>query len=162
MKNKKKQNHELSGRSMIEIVGVLAVMGLITAGAFVLIQSGMASQKRNRASDEFANIVANVRALFAESEDVNSLPTSVTEGTQLLSALHISSTTPFGGNTTYSVVKGTSEHGSGDYSFDAGKYFVVKLTGLEEEDCWALVSKTWSQAFDESCENNVLSIYYAK
>ena len=166
MSTKKKRNNKIasndSGRSMVEIVGVLAVMGLITAGAFVLITSSMASQKRNRAADDFANIVQNIRGLFAEADNVSNLPTSVSEGTSLLNALHISSKTPFGGNTTYSVVKGTEEHNGGSYTFQADDYFIIKLTGLDDEDCWALVARSWGQAFDESCEGNVLSIYYSK
>ena len=58
----KKQNkkHE-SGRSMIEMVGVLAVMGLITAAAFVLITSAMRSQKLSRADDDISALAAGVR-----------------------------------------------------------------------------------------------------
>jgi len=162
-KNIKKTAIDDSGRSMVEMIGVLAVMGLITAGAFVLITGGMASQKRNRTSDDFANIAANIRGLFVEADDFSSLPTSTTQGTALLNALQISSKTPFGGNTTYSVVKGTEEHGSGDYSnIKPDDYFIIKMSGLSEDDCWALVSRSWGQAFDESCEGNVLSIYYLK
>ena len=63
-----------SGRSMVEIVGVLGVMGLISVAAFVLIRSGMASQKRSRAADEVATLVASARALSAEREDFSNLP----------------------------------------------------------------------------------------
>ena len=35
-----------SGRSMIEMVGVLAIMGMLTAGAFVLISLGINRQKQ--------------------------------------------------------------------------------------------------------------------
>ena len=55
---KKQSKKPESGRSMIEMVGVLAVMGLISAGAFVLLRSGMSSQKRNRIQDEIGNIAS--------------------------------------------------------------------------------------------------------
>ena len=67
MKKQIKKQH--SGRSMIEMVGVLAVMGLITAGAFVLISSASASSKRNRATDDIMEIAAGVRSVYVEHND---------------------------------------------------------------------------------------------
>ena len=61
MRNKKNQE---SGRSMIEMVGVLAVMGLITAGAFALISSAISSQKLSTLDDDVGAIVSGVRLLY--------------------------------------------------------------------------------------------------
>ena len=147
---------------MVEMVGVLAVMGLITAGAFVLITGSMASQKRSRMSDDVANIAQNVRGLFVEADDFSGLPTSTSQGTSLLNAMHISSKTPFGGNTTYSVIKGNADYNDGNHEFNAGEYFIVQALGLDEEDCWTLAARSWGQAFNGSCSGNVLSVYYSK
>ena len=62
----KKSEH---GRSMIEMVGVLAVMGLITAAAFVLITSALRSQKLTRVNDDVAAIAAGVRLVYANKPD---------------------------------------------------------------------------------------------
>lgn len=146
-----------SGRSMIEMVGVLAVMGLITAGAFVLIRSGMSSQRRNRAVTEVANIAAIIREAYAEATNLDVLPDGADAGTTLLEHLSVTTTTPFGTNTTYSVIRSDNE-GYNDVKAD----FAVLMSGLADEDCFALSERTWSQAVDASCENGVVSIYFVK
>jgi type II secretory pathway pseudopilin PulG len=141
---------------MIEMVGVLAVMGLITAGAFVLIQSGMKSQKRNRAVTEVANIVAIIRDTYAEAPNLSMLG-DWSRGVDLLHNLGVMTTTPFGTNTTYSVVSSNHE-GYNDVQAD----FAVQMRGLEEEDCMALSERTWSQAVDASCESGVVTLYFPR
>ena len=132
-----------SGRSMVEMVGVLAVMGLITAGAFVLLRSGMASQKRNRVQDEIANIVSTIRTLSAGSNTFSNLATdgaSDAAGKTLLSNLRVSTATPFGGTTYYTI----------RYASGSPSQFTVKLMGLEAEDCKALKASAWSDAVSNS------------
>ena len=73
MKQIKKTKKQESGRSMIEMVGVLAVMGLITAGAFVLISSAMKSQKTSRLDDDVSAIVAGVRLLYNSADNFSGL-----------------------------------------------------------------------------------------
>ena len=133
-----KKNQE-SGRSMVEMVGVLAVMGLITAGAFVLMRSGMASQKRNRAQDEIANIVSTIRTLSAGGDDFSNLATdgaSDAAGTALLNNLRVSTATPFGGTSAYTV----------RYAAGTPGQFAVKITNLARQDCNALKVSAWSDA----------------
>ena len=145
------KNHE-SGRSMIEIVGVLAVMGLITAGAFVLIRSGGAAQKRSRAMDEVAAIAENIRGLYAEADDFSDLTDNTTQGTALIDALYLNKTTPFGANTTYTVVKNSDASG-----------FVVKLIGLADEDCNGLAAAAWQNASGAAeCVKGIVSVPFSK
>jgi type II secretory pathway pseudopilin PulG len=132
-----------SGRSMVEMVGVLAVMGLITAGAFVLMRSGMATQKRNRAQDEIANIVSTVRTLSAGGEDFSNLATdgaSDDAGSALLANLRISTATPFGGTSAYTV----------RYASGTPTQFSVKITNLARQDCNALKASAWADAVADS------------
>ncbi|MCQ2572054.1 MAG: hypothetical protein MJ165_03620, partial [Alphaproteobacteria bacterium] len=131
MKNSRK--HE-SGRSMIEMVGVLAVMGLITAGAFVLISNASASQRRNRVIDDVMNIATGVRSLYAEHETfpVEAKMVSAT----ILSALSISPTSPY--NTTYTVTR------AGDTTF------TVTVPDMNYNDCSALEIKNWKDAVSKT------------
>lgn len=142
-----------SGRSMVEIVGVLAVMGLITAGAFVLIRGGSAAQKRSRAMDDVAVIAENIRGLYAESDDFKDLTDNVAKGTALIDALYLNTTTPFGGKTRYTVVRTDDAQG-----------FIVKLIGLEREDCNGLAAAAWSNSNGPAkCDNKgVVSVVFGK
>ena len=49
-----------SGRSMIEMLGVLAIMGGITVGAIGIISSAMRTQKRSTVNDDVIQMVAGV------------------------------------------------------------------------------------------------------
>ena len=141
-----------SGRSMIEIVGVLGVMGLITAGAFVLIRSGSATQKLNRVKDDVAMIAENIRGVYAESDDFSGLTDVDAEGTALIDALYLNTTTPFGQNTKYSVVRDNTAKG-----------FVVKLSGLTSQDCNALAKFAWpNSTTGATCNNGVVSVTFSK
>ena len=145
----KKYNRTESGRSMVEMVGVLSVMGLITAGAFVLVGNGQRSQKISRTDDEVANIAANVRTLFAESSDFSKLPSTLDKGTKLLTALSLPTSTPFGG--TYSVTSGKDK-----------TTFVVVISDLSETNCKVLENRGWSDAKGVSCEKTTLSVTFGK
>lgn len=124
--NKKQQ----SGRSMIEMVGVLAVMGLITAGAFVLISNASASQRRNRVIDDVMNIATGVRSLYAEHDTFPA--TEKMDGAKILSALSISPTSPY--NTTYEVAR------------ESDTTFKVTVPDMNYNDCSALSIKKWKDA----------------
>ena len=133
IKKKKKQQ---SGRSLIEMIGVLSIMGLITAGAFVLISSASSSQKRNRVIDDMVEITTGARSLYAEYD---ALPTI--NSTTLLAALGKSTKGPYSGS-TYSVARVSDTT------------FSVKLTGLPDSDCSALGLKEWKIATAHSCDKD--------
>lgn len=135
-----------SGRSMLEIIGVMGIMGLITAGAFVLIRSGRETQRRSAINDTVSSIVTGIRTLYADYDDLSSL-----DGTKALSALSISTTGPNG--VTYSVEKVTGNN----------KQFQVEITNLSDDDCTVLEAKAWSGSVDgASCSSTTLTIKYNK
>jgi type II secretory pathway pseudopilin PulG len=126
---KKTNKKQQSGRSMIEMVGVLAVMGLITAGAFVLISSASSSSKRNRAVDDIMEIAAGVRSVYAEHDDFS----GGIDG-KILTAINKSDKGPYSGS-TYSVAANT----------DTTK-FDVKLTNVPAKDCNGLKIRGFKDA----------------
>ena len=150
-----------SGRSMVEMVGVLAIAGLITAGAFVLIRAGLSSQKRSRAADEVATIVASVRSLSAEREDFANLPKygefkcEKTE-TGPLAAAMLGGTgavaTPFDSNSCYYVSQ----------VFKQPTRFQVVLINIPDNDCTVLASRAWAESQSVKCEKGSLLITYGK
>jgi len=139
---KTNKKHE-SGRSMIEMVGVLAVMGLITAAAFVLITSAMSSQRISRIDDDVSSIVQGVRLLYNPSDNFAGLSDS--GALQVLG--YKDAKNPYGGDyqlesldtaTTYNT---DGSYAAGTLSGDAR--FAVKLTGLGENVCKTLVNRNW-------------------
>jgi len=126
---KKQTKKQQSGRSMIEMVGVLAVMGLITAGAFVLISSASSSQKRNRATDDIMEIAAGVRSVYAEHDNFGTAIDS-----NILAAINKGTTGPYSGS-AYSVAIGS-----------VNTQFVVTLTNVPAKDCNGLKIRGFKDA----------------
>ena len=121
-----------SGRSMVEIVGVLAMMALMTVGAFVLIRNGMATQKRNTVIDDVSKIVTGIRTLYAEHDDLSKLKD---KGDDALAALEISTSGPYE-NSVYSVNKDSSDNSR----------FVITIKNLPKRDCVVLATKKWPES----------------
>ncbi|MBR3510624.1 MAG: type II secretion system protein [Alphaproteobacteria bacterium] len=118
-----------SGRSMIEMIGVLAIMGIITAGAFVLISTAINTQKRSRVTDDVTAIVSGVRNLLGEYEDFSNIDNSTIFG-----AIAMSNKNPYGG--TYELAVNPANY----------RQFIVKVNGLSKTDCEGLVTKAWSDS----------------
>ncbi len=149
-----------SGRSMIEMIGVLAIMAIITAGAFALISTAFHTQKRARVTDDVANIVSGVRSLLGEYDDFSNIDNSTIFG-----AIAVSNKNPYGG--TYELAVDASN----------SRRFVVSINGLSKSDCESLKIKAWTDSigYEESnhkesgakatCvdgNNNVVSIIYGE
>ena len=118
-----------SGRSMIEMIGVLAIMGIITAGAFVLISTAINTQKRSRVTDDVTAIVSGVRNLLGEYDDFSNIDNSTIFG-----AIAMSNKNPYGG--TYELAVNPANY----------RQFIVKVNGLSKTDCEGLVTKAWSDS----------------
>ena len=151
--------HE-SGRSMIEMIGVLAIMGIITAGAFVLISTAINTQKRSRVTDDVTAIVSGVRSLLGDYDDFSNIDNSTIFG-----AISMSNKNPYGGTYELSVNPANS------------RQFIVKITGLTKTDCEGLVTKAWSDSVGyissghkesgasgncKTGDNNVVSVTYGE
>lgn len=159
MKQKKQTKKQESGRSMIEMVGVLAVMGLITAGAFVLITSAMSSQKISRVDDDVSAIVAGARLLYNGQTDFTGLSDNAL---QVMGFSNVKN--PWGGN--YGI---TSSKCSKAATSNV-ECFTVTIGGIDSENrCNALMGRNWAGGgtpggFDgsTSCTQNANKTYDAK
>lgn len=120
-----------SGRSMVEMLGVLAIMGLITVGAVTMISAAMKSQKRTTVNDEVAQITTGVRQLLGEYDDFSNINNSTIWG-----AIGMSQKTPYGGNYELAVNPLNP------------RQFILSINGLSKSDCSYFVTKAWSDSVD--------------
>ncbi len=118
-----------SGRSMIEMVGVLAIMGMLTATAFVLISLGINRQKQARVIDDVGLIVSGVRGLLGDYDDFSNIDNST-----IFAAMSVSNKNPYGGTYELSVNRANT------------RQFVVSINGLSKSDCEALIIKAWTDS----------------
>ncbi len=150
--NRGENMRQESGRSMIEMLGVLAIMGIITVGAITMISYAMRMQKQSAVNDEVYQIVLGVRQLLGEYDDFTRIDNST-----IFTALAMSDKNPYGGSYTVSVNPSNT------------RQFVVTIDGLSESECKALVTKAWTDSVDGATGNcvsmgkdNVVSIVYGE
>ncbi|MCP4394772.1 MAG: hypothetical protein GY804_10985 [Alphaproteobacteria bacterium] len=67
--NVKQANKSQSGRSMIEMLGVLAIVGVLGVGALAGYSMAMAKYKVNLATKEITDIIISVKALYADKNN---------------------------------------------------------------------------------------------
>ena len=118
-----------SGRSMIEMRGVLAIMGVITVGAIGMISTAMRTQKLTTVNDQVVQMVTMVRNLHAEYDDFSNM-----NGTTIFGAIAMSNQNPYGGTYELSVDQSNP------------RQFVVKINGLGQSECDALMAKAWTDS----------------
>ena len=118
-----------SGRSMIEMLGVLAIMGVLTVGAIGLISTAMRTQKRNTVNEEVLQMVTGVRQLLGEYDDFSHI-----DNTTIFGAIGMAAKNPYGGTYELAVDPANS------------RQFVVTINGLSRNDCEYFITKAWSDS----------------
>lgn len=118
-----------SGRSMIEMLGVLAIMGVITAVAATAIVRALGTQKHMQTTEDIMYMVAKVRELHQEFDSFANL-----NGSTIFGAMNMSTKNPYGG--TYAITVDPSN----------SRQFIVSITGLSQSDCEYFITKAWSDS----------------
>jgi hypothetical protein len=130
----------ISGRSMIEMVGVLAIMGLLTAGAYALIAYSFGIEKNSRVTDNVMSIVTGIREHFGEYDDFSKL--SELDDDTVFGAIHVNRKNPYGG--TYEIAVDPSN----------SRQFIVKINGLNKNECRSLLIKAWTDSVGYNTSNH--------
>jgi len=118
-----------SGRSMIEMLGVLLIMGVITVAAVQMISAAMRSQKRTSTLDEVAQIVTGVRQLLGQFDDFTGI-----DNNTIFAAIGVSSRNQFNGR--YEITTNPANR----------RQFIVTITGLNTSDCEFFRTRAWADS----------------
>jgi type II secretory pathway pseudopilin PulG len=114
---------------MIEMLGVLMIMGIITVGAITMISAAMRGQKRSGVQDEIAQITTGVRQLLGEYDDF-----SLIDNNTIFGAIGVSNKNPYGGLYEVSV------------DYNNPQQFIVSIHGLNKSDCEFFKTKAWTDS----------------
>lgn len=123
-----------SGRSMVEILGVLAIIGVLSVGGIAGYSMAMSKFKITKTLDQVQTLVTNLRALYASQRTYTQLTPKKAYEMSLLTD------ETFDKNTS----KGVNPYG-GEIKFDAtgGRTFSIEYTGLTAEACLKLSTADW-------------------
>jgi len=129
-----------SGRSMVEMLGVLAIIGVLSAGGLAGYSKAMFKHKLNSTMDQLTMLVTNVRTMYGTQENYNGLniPSAYKLGIISKSSMNSASSkmiNPFKGYVSLGSVEAKADVG------DSG--FAVAYAGLPKEACIALATSDW-------------------
>lgn len=153
---------EQSGRSMVEMLGVLAIIGVLSVGGIAGYSKAMAKFKMTKAMDQLTMLLANIRTTYAGMQNYNGLTETTARTYQIAPQDMFATATPgstggatggssgsgsassglvnaFGGNVLIAAV---TRNGVADMGF------AVAFNALTKEACINLATSDWGTGID--------------
>ncbi len=137
----KEFNSEQNGRSMVEMLGVLAIIGVLSVGGIAGYSKAMAKYRTNKTIDQVSMLITNIRTLYANQNNYVGLNDSALLTFELVSQDMITTTAgtssgtattslinPFGGAIT--VTNNTND-------------FTVTYANIDKQACISIVTADW-------------------
>ena len=154
--------NDQSGRSMVEMLGVLAIIGVLSVGGISGYSKAMAKFKLTKAQDQITMLLMNIRTAFATSPSYDGLTTSTAIAYNIAPSDMVTAdanigtggtatgsgtlSNAFGGSTKVSACdesEVTNDCKAVDSSAESNLYFAIQLTRLAKETCVSLGSSDW-------------------
>ncbi|MCP4393893.1 MAG: hypothetical protein GY804_06450 [Alphaproteobacteria bacterium] len=126
------------GRSMIEMLGVLAIVGVLSVGALAGYSATMENYKANKAIDEIHNLIVGVKDIFSDKPNYLELGNSTT-GYKILTAVGIFPTD----------WKNVYSENMAVYQSVSGANFVVRYSLRDDRACRKILTAGWSDEFGQ-------------
>ena len=134
------------GRSMIEMLGVLAIIGVLIVGGIAGYSKAMMKFKINKTAEQISQIVTNIRTLYLQQKDYNGLGNSsaiqmgaIPDDLTIDSSGNIKNI--FGG--TIWIHTSTSSYAWHNSVGDTDDAFIITIYNLPKEACVALATMDW-------------------
>ncbi|HCU58565.1 MAG TPA: hypothetical protein DIC64_01130 [Alphaproteobacteria bacterium] len=140
------------GRSMVEMLGVLAIVGVLSAGGLAGYSNAMKKHKLNKITDQIQMIITNIETMFANEKDYSALGTDPAEGTANAIRLNLVPNEMIqpDGETLKNPYKGTVQIYSVTYNGVENGAYKIDYAGLPRE---AIMYYATS---DSNVENNIM------
>ena len=139
-----------SGRSMIEMLGVLAIIGVLSVGGIAGYSKAMNKFKTNKVADNLAMIVTNIRTLYAQQNNYSGLTTETAINMGVVpDELINDDKTALKNAFLGPVFIGSATVKGMDNGTDSGtnRGFVVYMGGLTREACVTLATNDWGSGY---------------
>lgn len=144
-----------NGRSMIEMLGVLAIIGVLSVGGIAGYSKAMAKFRSNKTIDQVQHLVTNIRILFGSQKNYEDLGKNdantyaiITNAALIPDEMRTGSantmadyTNPYAGKIEIKYAQRFS-----DESGSANKAFIIRYFGIPQSACVDLASQDWNSS----------------
>lgn len=136
------ERSEQTGRSMVEMLGVLAIIGVLSVGGISGYSKAMAKFKMSKAMDQMSMLVANIRTAYGSMATYNGLATPTARAYELASrdmwgVTDDTLVNAFGGSVEVGAIANNGMDDTG---------FAIVYNGLGKEACIGLATADWGSA----------------
>lgn len=134
---------EQSGRSMVEMLGVLAIIGVLSIGGISGYSKAMAKYRVNKTLDQISMLVMNIRSLYSANTDYSGLTSKIAIQMGIIPNDMLQGTAQSKASKIYNAYQGIVNLAAGTNS----QQFTVTYAGLPKEACVVIATADWgSQA----------------
>lgn len=141
--------NEQSGRSMVEMLGVLAIIGVLSIGGISGYSKAMSKYRVNKTLDQISMLVMNIRTLYSSAVNYAGLNNAVAVQMGIIPRDMLKTSIASAGSSV-DIVNAYSGQVEVAVGGDAGsdwRQFTVSYSGLPLEACVAISTADWgSQA----------------
>lgn len=137
MDNKRTDGSQ-SGRSMVEMLGVLAIIGVLSIGGIAGYSRAMIKFKVGKSLDQISMLVASIQTLYSGQRNYSGLTLK-----EAISYGVISPDMKASDSTVTNVFAGSVLLGEAKYRETAGAAFQIVYNGLGQEACVTMASSDW-------------------
>lgn len=134
---------EQSGRSMVEMLGVLAIIGVLSVGGIAGYSKAMAKFKTSKALDQVSTTIANVRTLYSGQPNYSGLTTAIAIQMGAIGAEMLSGQSPTSASAAYNAFNGSVTISATTVSGRKNAGFELVFSGLSKEACVQMASSDW-------------------
>lgn len=139
--------NEQSGRSMVEMLGVLAIIGVLSIGGIAGYSKAMAKFRVNKTLDQISMLVMNIRSLYSANINYKGLTDKIAIQMGIIPRDMLpSGTTEATASSIINAYQGQVKIGSADIGGTDRSFYIV-YSGLTRDACVAIATADWgSQA----------------
>ena len=124
---------------MIEMLGVLAIIGVLSVGGIAGYSKAMETYKINKTKQQITEIITNIQTLYMQQKDFNGL-----DNTTAVQMGIVPDDLKTSGNGDYTDI--TNVFGSPVGIIGYGKSFYINFLNITKEGCIALATADWGNS----------------
>ena len=143
---------EQNGRSMVEMLGVLAIIGVLSVGGIAGYSKAMTKFKINKSMDQISMLVANIRTLFSGQRNYSGL-----NNTNAIAFGIIPGEMDGGGSVITNAFSGNVTISTAAVNSNADAAFTIKYEGLGQEACVTMATSDWGSGSSSGLVNMSVS-----